>query len=508
MKKICIVGGGTAGWFTAAFLAKQFKNKHIEISLVESKDIPIIGVGESVTPHVKNFLVHHLEIDEKEWMKETGAIFKLANKFIGWNHKHHNEYFSFTYAFPETLLPYGPKSFDDYFPNGKTLTTDLFLKLYQEGKLDKFDKYFNPQYAWMENQKFHVGKYDQYYGTSHHIDADKTGNFVKEKVALPHGVTHIIGTINDVKIIDGRIKSVTLDNSEEIYADYFIDCTGFTRLLISKLTNKIKKYNHPIDRAVVGRTSYLDPTKEMTNYTQSIAQDKGWIFRVTLRERLGNGYCYSSSYETDQEAINNFTSKFPVQPRQLKWNPERLIEPCKGNVLTVGLANGFVEPLEANNLYTIIASVRLVSDFLQEYVNTGKENHKDFNKKIGYAIDDIYEFLIVHYTLTNTRRSNFWKDMQLIGDQDNHIDLVYNKFQDPKNNMVAAFNGETMFPDYMWLQFAISWGIDVSKWQSKKILTKINDGYNYYQNIFKENFKLSSQSLNYFEGHERWLTKS
>lgn len=510
MHKICIVGGGTAGWFTAAFLAKQFITQDIKICLIESSNIPSIGVGESVTPHVVDFIVNKLEISEKEWMQKTGAIFKLANRFVDWKYPQHSEYFSFAYAYPETLALNGqnPKSIEDFIPNGSALTTDLFLEQYKKGSFDKFDKYFNPQFHWMDQQKFHIGNLSLPYGISHHINADLTSEFVKEKVALPLGVEHITATVEEIVVDNNKIKEIYLDNGQKINADFYVDCSGFKRLLISKLTTDTKDYNYPIDRAVVGRTEYINPDKEMANYTQSIAQDWGWIFRVTLANRIGNGFCYSSSYITDEFAEDHFASKFNKVPRLIKWKPERLTEPCKGNVVCVGLSNGFIEPLEANNLYVIIKSVNLAYEFINGAIYDQNEIHEHVNNKIGFALDDIHDFLLVHYTLCNNNRSKFWNEMYEKGKNDHHEDLVYSKFKDPKNNMIAAFKGETLFPDYMWLQFACSWGLDVSKWISTPSKYTSKQAKQYFNKIYNKNLNLSTSSDNFYQGYNSWLKQS
>lgn len=507
MKKICIVGGGTSGWFTAAFFAKKL-GPNIDITLVESTDIPTIGVGESVTPHVVDFITDKLEIDEKEWMRETGAIFKLANKFVDWEYPGHTEYFSFTYALPESfaLEDKFPKELEDFIPaSDEGLTTDHFLSLYKQKKLKKFDKFFNPQYHWMDSKKFHVGYLNVPYGTSHHINADLTSEFVKNKVALPLGVKHIRSTVQHVLTEHGSIKKIKLETGQELSADFFIDCTGFKRLLISHLTSETKLYNYPIDRAVVGRTEYTSPNKEMANYTQSIAQDWGWIFRVTLANRIGNGFCYSGSYCSDQYAFDFFKKQFNIEPKQIKWTPERLIEPCKGNVVCVGLSNGFIEPLEANNLYIIIKSVNLAYEFVKEALENKNYNHSYFNDKIGFALDDIHDFLLVHYTLCNNKRSKLWQDMYEKGITEKHIDLVYSKFKDPKNNMISAFKGETLFPDYMWLQLACSWNLDLSKWTPSKCKYDSNIAEIYFNNIHASNLVKSKKAENFNVGYNKWI---
>lgn len=502
---ICIVGGGTAGWFAAAYLSRQFPDK--KIILVESKNVPKIGVGESVTPHVVDFVTHELGLDERKWMKETGAIFKLGNRFIDWCHKGHSEYFSFTYAMPERFAIGKEEvtNIDDMAPDGSPLTTDVFLDLYNKGYFDKFDKFFHSQYNWMDKQKFHEDNIKSIYGVSHHINADETTEYVKNNIGIPNGVIHIEDDVIDVGVKEDRVSYIDTKYHSRIESDYFVDSTGFKRLLISKLNVKTKDYNYPINKAIVGRSEYTDPSKEMKNYTQSIAEDWGWSFKVTLNQRVGNGFCFSDAHVSDTQAWDFFTSKFKAEPRFIKWNTDRLEEPCKGNVICVGLSNGFIEPLEANNLFIIVESILSLGKFLKHFYKTGNEDHESFNLKTKISFDNIRDFLLVHYTLVDKDRSEFWKDMCDIGVKENHVDYVYEKYKDKNCNMIAAINGETLFPEYMWLQFAISWGLDVSKWVSKKSTYSLTKAFTFFNSNYMSNYVLSSQYDNYYKAHNKWI---
>ena len=502
---ICIVGGGTAGWFAAAYLSRQFTDK--KIILVESKNVPKIGVGESVTPHVVDFVTHELGLDERKWMKETGAIFKLGNRFIDWCHKGHSEYFSFTYAIPERFAIGREEvtNIDDMAPDGSPLTTDVFLDLYNKGYFNKFDKFFHSQYNWMDKQKFHEDNIKSIYGVSHHINADETTEYVKNNIGIPNGVIHIEDDVIDVGVKEDRVSYIDTKYHSRIESDYFVDSTGFKRLLISKLNVKTKDYNYPINKAIVGRSEYTDPSKEMKNYTQSIAEDWGWSFKVTLNQRVGNGFCFSDAHVSDTQAWDFFTNKFKAEPRFIKWNTDRLEEPCKGNVICVGLSNGFIEPLEANNLFIIVESILSLGKFLKHFYKTGNEDHESFNLKTKISFDNIRDFLLVHYTLVDKDRSEFWKDMCDIGVKENHVDYVYEKYKDKNCNMIAAINGETLFPEYMWLQFAISWGLDVSKWVSKKSTYSLTKAFTFFNSNYMSNYVLSSQYDNYYKAHNKWI---
>jgi len=495
--KIAIVGGGTAGWLSAAYFSKHFSN--YDVTLIEDPNTPTIGVGESVTPHVLDFILK-LGINEAQWMKETGAIHKLANRFIDWRYPGHSEYFSFTYPFPDKYIDTDdghPKNFQEYLKDADATTLDAFTLLYNKGKVDKFDKFFNPQYSYMEDRTYHSNNLLQPHGISHHIDAIKTADFLKKHVAIPNGTCHIRDKVVSKEFDGTRIISLILESGQAIKADYFLDCTGFRREIIKDLDPEFQKYDYPIDRAIVGRSLYLDPKKDLTNYTQTRAKKHGWQFGVTLQTRQGNGYCFSSDLSNVDEVYDDFLWNVQTEPREIKWEPGRLNYPCISNVIAIGLSAGFVEPLEANNLYVIIRTIHLAEKFLED-AKRGIERHSEFNLSIRDSLDDVKDFLIVHYTLADRSDSAFWQEMSYLGKKLNHEDLVRSKIVDKKNSMYAAFCAETMFPNYMWTQLAMSWNISIPI---------INKKYKFSEDMYLEYFKkqynrhkfLSENSQKYYK---------
>jgi len=496
--KIIIVGGGTAGWLSAAFFSKHCAD--YDVTLVEDPDTPTIGVGESVTPHVIDF-IHKLGINEEEWLRETGAIHKLANRFVDWVKPGHSEYFSFTYPFADKFIksPNGhPESLEQYFESDTNSTLDAFLMLHNKGLLNKFDLFFNPQFHYMDNLSYHAEHLQQPHAVSHHIDANKTAEFLKNKVALRNGVKHIKAKVITKDFVDGKLHQLKLNTGKEILGDYFLDCTGFKRLLINDLDPEFKPYQYPIDSAIVGRSSYSAPQNEMTNYTQTIAKKQGWQFGVTLQNRKGNGYCYSSDLSNEEEVYNDFVKNTCSTPRKISWTPGRLKFPCKSNVISIGLSAGFVEPLEANNLYIIIKTIHLAARFLKTVLNEGFEDHISFNSRINDAMDDIKDFLLVHYTLANRTDTDFWLEMDSIGKERRHDNIVTSKIFNPENSMKAAFDGETLFPNYMWAQLAISWNIPIPN-INKNFKWSLQEYLSYFRDQEKTHKHLASTTQKYFD---------
>jgi len=465
--KIIIIGGGTAGWMTAAHLATF--NKDCEITLIESGKIPIIGVGESVTPHVSAFF-RDLNIPMHTWMKETGGIIKLGNKFVNWaENKGEGEHFSFTFTIPsenyykDIAQPISVKDFRPRKFHGDVRSIDHVAKLYNDGEIDRYDRYAHSQYHYMAKNKypFKNSTYllNQPWGITHHINAELVGKFLRDHIALPRGVKHIVSTVSDILHDGDNIKEVVLEDGQRITGDIFVDATGFHRLLVKKLGWKQHTYDYPINRAWVVQTDYEDASEEMANYTQSIAEDYGWRFKISLYHRMGNGYCFGDKYITDEQALEYFKkslgpNKRRFEPKLIKWTPNRLEQFAKGNVISIGLSSGFVEPMESNLLYIIVFAIRSLS----KIIRSKSIDWTTFNKEMLYSFDDVYEFLLAHYTLTQREDTPFWADLKARGQQEKHVEMAIAKTTDPRNSVYNSLAGRNLFPDYMWMELVSAWG--------------------------------------------------
>jgi tryptophan halogenase len=304
------------------------------------------------------------------------------------------------------------------------------------------------------------------------------------------------------------IKSLTLDDNTVVFADLFVDATGFHKLLVNNLGWKEKIYkDYAIDRAVVGQLSYSDPLLEMVNYTQSIAQPYGWQFKIGLYHRMGSGYCFSSNHISDEKAVEHFlsiTANRRTEPRLIKWTPKRLVTFAENNVATVGLCSGFYEPLEANSLFVLITGIKNLIEAISDASNKPSIDWTKYNNQLEYILDDISDFIKVHYTLSKRSDTPFWNDMQAIGKRDNHTDLLKSKYFDIRNSMIFANDHWSMFPDYMWMQLALSWGIDTSAWYPTSPDPEIlNIAGHHFLTKEKKHDIISEYQINNFE----WLKK-
>lgn len=516
--KIAIIGGATSGWMTASWIKKI--HPHVDITVVESPTVPRIGVGESVTVHLTEFM-RVLGIDERHFMFETGSIYKYGNNFINWvDGKGEYELFTFSFNKNKQHLyssPYKGVSWDRHLEvsEKETRLTDYWLDLHQHKMIDgKFTEgytgwnYFtdDPKAPYIDGAPY-LPENDLIY--AYHINTEKFADYLKDHVALPSGVNHILGHVTQViKKDHEHVEKVVLDTGVEVEADLYLDCSGFHRVLMREFDDivKWKEYTHtPANRAMVCQVDYEDPHTEMVNYTKSIAMDKGWAFDIDLFYRRGTGYIYSNDYISDDEVYEEYTTnilkgKQRFEPKIIPWEKKRMLNPGFGNVGAIGMTIGFVEPMEANMLGVISNSAWTFTNILTETKDVKNYDWKTYNKVIGYTIDDIADFISVHYTLSKRTDNEFWKEMQSWGKQLHHEELLLDKYHDYKNTINGAAKGLCFFPDYMWIELAASWKMDLSKWTGANItederqLAKMH--FDYVQN----HMKLSSKKFpNYYE---------
>ena len=483
--KIVIIGGGSSGWMTASWLNRYVPNN--EITLIESPNVARIGVGESVTVHIKEFL-SALDIDETQFMYETGSVYKYGNNFINWVHGK-GEWENFTFGWNKSqhhLLrsPYHGVNWLDHrdVKADEIRFTDYWLELYDKGLVDKsfthsytcWHHFTEPNLApYIENNPYLNGNDLAW---AYHINTEKFADYLRDYVAVPRGVINKYAHVNKVVTNSNNIEKLILDNGEEIHADLFVDCSGFHRVLVNNFQDvKWKWYNdHPGDTAYVCQVDYEDPETEMVNYTKSIAMDHGWVFDIDLYHRRGTGYIFSNDFVSDDEVLKEYHEKIltkpKFEPKRLHWDKKRMIEPGFGNVCAIGMTIGFVEPMEANMLGVISNSAwELTHALANNNYNIDTMDWSVYNKRLGYTFDDIADFILVHYTLSQREDTDFWKEMRSIGIKNNHEQLLIDKYLDPKSTIDSASHAEGFFPDFMWLELAAAWDLDLSKWPRKKV---------------------------------------
>ncbi len=409
---VVIVGGGTAGWLAASHLAKNLRPNSpdgVKVTLIESPNIPSIGVGEGTVPMMRKTL-KDLGISETEFFQSCDATFKQGIKFVDWldNPTNGNTgYYHHLFDYPEItqfdVTPYWLKglagdnrSFADCVSHqGIVCDAELAPKTIT-----------TPEYEGATS-----------YG--YHLDANKFSALLCKNAVERHGVTHLKGHVNDVHLNDiGEIAAVVTAEHGEISGDFFVDCTGFDCLLLGKALGVpfVDKSDVLfVDHALTIQIPYETPDQTIPSYTVSKAMSSGWIWDIGLLQRRGVGHVYSSKYISHEEAEQ--TLRDYVGPLADKY-PTRLIEMTIGhrekfwhkNCAALGLAQGFVEPLEATGLLVFDATAKMLAAQFPTNKASMDVVAKQFNKRIKLSWESVIDFVKLHYYLSRRDDSQFWID--------------------------------------------------------------------------------------------------
>jgi tryptophan 7-halogenase len=406
LKKILIVGGGTAGWMAAAACAKLLEGGGYSIELIESDEIGTVGVGEATIPPIQDFN-RSLQIDENEFIRATQASFKLGIEFVDWTRLGH----SYIHPFGQYGVPMQGIYFHHFWlrhrASGGTLSHDLFNSSTMAARAGRFARPLPTDRSPLPPL-----------GYAFHFDASLYAAFLR-RMAESLGVKRSQGKVVHVQLrsTDGFIESVKLDDGRVIAADLFIDCSGFRGLLIEQALHAgYVDWSEwlPCDRAMAVPCDRLPST---TPYTRSTAREAGWQWRIPLQHRTGNGYVYCSQFLSDDEAASLLLSRLDgaarATPRPLRFVAGRRKEVWKKNCVALGLASGFLEPLESTSIHLIqTALARLL--FLFPGNHFDQATIDKFNELSRLELEEIRDFLLLHYKATERDDTPFWRHCQSI----------------------------------------------------------------------------------------------
>lgn len=400
IRKVCIVGGGTAGWMAAALLSEHLKGALGQIELVESDDIGTIGVGESTVPPFLQLLAK-LGVDEQVFVREVQASFKLGIQFRDWKTKGQSYFHPFgTIGAPVDLA--------DFYQ----VWLKAALQGYPGGLQD-----FAPAAVMAREARFTLpfkAARTPVGGASYalHVDAKRVARFLRT-FAEARGVTRVEGIVEDVRVRDdGFVDHLVLKDGRTVEADFFIDCSGFRSLLIGKaLKVGYHDWSHWLlcDRAIAVQTENVGPPAP---YTLAQAQDYGWRWRIPLQHRTGNGYVFCSQYLSDDEATASLMAQVEgapvVKPMVVPFKTgvrERLWDK---NVLALGLAGGFIEPLESTAIHLIYRGLDFFFRFLPDR-DCDPVLADEYNRRMIADYEEIRDFIVLHYCLTERDDTPFWR---------------------------------------------------------------------------------------------------
>ena len=416
IKKVIIVGGGSAGWMSASTLVKAFPN--FDITLIESSSIPTVGVGESTVNDI-NFWLHYLGISDVDFMKETNATYKAAIGFTNFN----------STTSPTFLIPFGDPDLSE--------TASGFNDYHLARVLDPsipnndFAKYYYTQLHMLDNNKLITENNPLTPGfipsrdMAYQVDAALFGKWLADKYAIPRGVKRVISTIKHVNVDEDGVSGLVLEDGSIATADLYIDCTGFKSLLLGEALQEpfisTKEYL-PNNKAWAAPITYTDKEKELEVYTNCTAIENGWVWNTPLWTRIGTGYVYSDEFIDEDSALQEFknylnSNKMKVHdPHRSEKTEFRKIEIKNGyrerffvkNVCAIGLSAGFLEPLESTGLlFTHQILLFLINSINRDLVTRTAKDY--FNNASRTLFEHQLQFVSLHFLLAERDDTPYWK---------------------------------------------------------------------------------------------------
>ncbi|MGQ3054999.1 MAG: tryptophan halogenase family protein [Roseateles sp.] len=391
--RIVVVGGGSAGWMTAAALVTGLKGR-ATVEVVESEDIGIIGVGEATFPSIRNYN-QLLGIDEAEFLRATNGSYKLGIRFCDW-------------------LEVGRDYFHTFGHFGNLFGSQTLWAHHRRlGLTEPLGTQCLPTVMAMQG-RFVLPRDDSQFKYAYHFDAVQYAAFLRQ-LAMQRGARHTQGRIVDVqRRPDGGVSAVQLDDGRRIEGDLFIDCSGFRSLLLGgALAEPFVDFSHwlPVDGAWACPCERS--AEELTPYTQATALEGGWAWRIPLQNRTGHGHVFSSRFIDPDRARDQLLARLDGQPlaepRLLSFQTGHRQRFWVNNVIAIGLSSGFLEPLESTSIYLIQDGIGRLMTMLTEGRPLNEDAQALFNEGSVRRFARIRDFIILHYCLTRRRDSELWR---------------------------------------------------------------------------------------------------
>ncbi len=454
IKRIVVAGGGTAGWMAAAALARTMGHT-VAVTLVESEAIGTVGVGESTIPPlvVYNRL---LGINEAEFMRATQATFKLGILFDNWKQPGDRYFHSFGY----TGKDHWAAGFQHYWLEGRA-----------RGHTQSYDDYCLELVAALQSKFAQLP--DNKVNYAYQLDSGLYARFLRQ-MAEADGVTRIEGKIARVELNgeSGDIAALELDGGRRVEGDLFLDCTGFRALLIEgALHAGYDDWTHwlPCDSAIALQTPNVRPP---VPYTRAMAHDAGWQWRIPLQHRTGNGIVYCSRYLDHDAALErllgNIEGEPLTPPNKIRFQTGARRKQWHRNCIAIGLSGGFMEPLESTSIHLIQRAIlRLIRMMPQGAISP--RDVAEFNDQQFQDMEQIRDFLILHYKVTDRRDSPFWRQCAAMEVPDS----LAQKIELFRETARVFRRNEELFAENSWVQVMLGQGIEPQSWHP--IAGKLND---------------------------------
>jgi hypothetical protein len=409
VQHVTIVGGGTAGWLAAgilnAGLNRRCEEEDVRITVIESPNIPTVGVGEATTISM-NLTLNQLNLDERDFLKQCNGSFKCAVKFANWNHDAAGNPIDFWHPFSRPGYLYGHNA------------TYHFMKLRRAGGPQDYGDAMFPSLKTIKDcrapRKADGKDYDGLFPYAYHLDAGLFADYMT-MYATNTGVEHVRDDVTAVNLDErGFVKSLTLKERGDWPVELVLDCTGFRGLIIKEaLGEPFRPYSEHLlcDKALAVQIPHKEGAK-LESYTTSTGMNAGWSWRVPLYTRLGTGYVFSSAFASDDEAITEFRQYLGLaddhpDPRVIPMRIGRSERSWVKNCIAIGLAGGFIEPLESTSIHFTQMALRWLIDFFPDKeMSPALARH--YNKVTCDLYEDIRDFIVLHYATSNRTDTPFW----------------------------------------------------------------------------------------------------
>lgn len=454
-RRIVIAGGGTAGWMTAAALAR-LASPHWDITLVESEEIGTVGVGEATIPMVRLFN-QMLGLDEGEFLRETQGTWKLGIAFEGWGGFDDR----YVHGFGLTGRSLGVLPFHHYWLRGRAegLAGPLgeYVLNAVAGDANKFAHIDRPQGSAMPPMPY-----------AYHFDASLYAAFLR-RYAEGHGVCRIEGRIVsfDRDAGNGDLAVLRLDRGDVVEGDLFVDCSGFRSLLLGQeMGVEYVDWSHWLkcDRAVAVPCAGAEP---LVPYTRSIAQPAGWCWRIPLQHRTGNGHVFCSDVMSEDEATTRLIGRLDgeqlADPRTIRFKAGRRAKFWERNVVAVGLCSGFIEPLESTSIHLIQTAISRLVDFLPN--GPVQDADRDaYNRLATFEIERIRDFVILHYVANGRYGEPFWDSLRKMEADGQLPEALGERLAMFRASGRIVREHDELFDVPGWVQVMIGQGVSPERW--------------------------------------------
>jgi tryptophan halogenase len=435
--QIVILGGGTAGWMCAAALVRHLDPRDFRITLIESDEIGTVGVGEATLPHIKLFN-DALGIDEAQFMAETRATFKLGIEFRDWDQPGD----SYIHPFGAFGEPWGGVQFQHHWLRARAAGRTVEpLEAYSFAVMAARARVF-------EHPDSDPQSIRSTFSYAYHFDAGLYAEFLR-RWAVERGVDRREGLVGEVARGDnGDIAALQLKSGESVSGDFFVDCSGFRALLLGQtLGVGWQDWSEwlPCDRALAVPS---ERAEDFTPFTRATAREAGWTWRIPLQHRTGNGYVFSSRFVDEARARETLLAALDTpplaEPRLLRFSAGRRLEGWRGNCVAIGLASGFLEPLESTSIFLIQAAVHDLITLMPRRGSGGVDPRlaAEFNRLFEMQYDRVRDFLVLHYAANRRIGEPLWDHLRTV------------KLPDTLAHKIALFEARGAVPDYRYGLFA------------------------------------------------------